>query len=70
MPNLARFLAWCKFTVGLVDVYPGFQKTVDGVGLVTSGDVCTEGWLPPNAVTTVWTAVYSTPSTTWTEITP
>ena len=65
---LVRFLAFCRFTGGLIDVYPGFQKTVDGVGLVTLGALCTEGWLPPIAITSAWADVYAVPSTTWTDV--
>ena len=70
LPALVRFLALCRMTSGLTDVYPGFQETVDGVGLVTDGALCTEGWMPDEPVTSTWTDVYAAPSTTWTVIEP
>ena len=70
IPTLTRFLALTNFTSGLEDVWPGYQQTVDGVGVVTSGTLSTEGWAGSEPVTSVWTAVYAAPSTTWTVIEP
>lgn len=66
-PWLARFSAFTRFTDGLEAKYPGFQSAIDGVGLVTKW-ISTEGWLPPNPVTTLWTAVYAAPTTPWTAV--
>ena len=70
LPALVRFLALTNFTSGLEDVWPGFQDAVDGVGLVTSGALSTEGWSEFEPVTSTWTDVYAAPSTTWTVVEP
>ncbi len=69
LPNGVRFLAYTHFTDGFIAIYPGFQTALDGVGLVTKW-LSSEGWVPPEPVTSAWTDAYSQPSTTWTEIAP
>ena len=65
--NLVRFNSICQFTGGLEDRWPGFQIVPDGIGLVTKF-VAGEGWYGPALITTSWTDLYSTPTTTLTPL--